>query len=399
MDLVAQPVPLPTNPIARMRVEARTERSLSAPLPPGETCFSVRRGMRFLEHPLELLLASYQTYGPVFSLRLLTTPTVWMIGPEANHFLLVSGTKHVRWRDGLMGDLIPLVGDGLLTTDEEAHDRARRLIQPAFSRKAVEQQVDIMVEEADRAIAGLHDSEDVDAYVWARRLALGIALRGLFGIAADEHRCDEVAERSNKRCRFTSGKCGRSCCAVPRRRSRRWSASAARCRHSCRRRSSAARRSGAAGDDILARLIRAEDAGDRLTDPEIIDQILTLLFAGHDTTTSTISFMLHELSRYPHELELLQAELYPDPEAFVPDRFASDDVAKLPKGAYVPFGGGTRICVGKRFGELEIKAIAIRLLQRFRPELQGGFRLTVRQAPTLSPRQGLRVRMHARDLT
>ena len=293
----------------------------------------------------------------------------------------------------------------------------------------------------------------------------------MFGIAADEHRCDEVAERSNKRCRFTSGKCGRSCCTVPGRRSRRWSASAARCRHSCRRRSSAARRSGAAGDDILARLIRAEDAGDRLTDPEIIDQVLTLLFAGHDTTTSTISFMLHELSRYPHELELLQAELdqrlggerpapaqvfdgfprldavlaetlrlyprawwgprrvhsefefaghtipngalvhysswvthhlpelYPDPEAFVPDRFASGDVAKLPKGAYVPFGGGTRICVGKRFGELEIKAIAIRLLQRLRPELQGGFRLTVRQAPTLSPRQGLRVRMHARDPT
>jgi cytochrome P450 len=229
------------------------------------------------------------------------------------------------------------------------------------------------------------------------------------------------------------------------------------------------RADGAEGDDVLSRLVRAEgDDGDRLTDGEIRDQVLTLLFAGHDTTTSTMSFLLYELARHPHELDRVCAELdavlggeaptaaqltgglpvleavlaetlrlypaawwgprrvhlgfefaghtipagalvhysswvthrlphlYPDPEAFVPDRFLSGAVAKLPKGAYVPFGGGTRICVGKRFGELEVKAIAVRLLQRFRPELQAGYRMTVRQAPTLSPRDGMPVTVRAR---
>ena len=44
--------------------------------------------------------------------------------------------------------------------------------------------------------------------------------------------------------------------------------------------------------------------------------------------------------------------------------------AKLPKGAYVPFGGGSRICIGMRFGQLEIKAIARAILERFRLELR-----------------------------
>jgi cytochrome P450 len=466
---MAQPAALTTNPLGRLRHEARTERRLSAPLPPGETRFDLRRGTRFLEEPLTLLLESYRKYGPVFTLRMMTTPTVWMIGPEANHFLLVSGAEHVRWRDGLMGDMIPLVGDGLLTTDDEVHDRARRLIQPAFSRRAVEEQVSVMLEEADLAISELHDAQELDLYLWARRLALGIALRGLFGIAADARRREDLAERFESALGFYYRPMSWQVLRGPgspfeRMVRQRHALSALVLGEIARRRAD-----DAGGDDILSRLIRSGDDGDRLSDREICDQVLTLLFAGHDTTTSTISFMLHELARHPHELDALLAELdgtlagqpptpeqladglprleavlaetlrlypaawwgprrvhsefefaghaiaagvlvhysswvtqrlphlYPDPEAFLPDRFLSGAVAKLPKGSYIPFGGGTRICVGKRFGELEIKVIAIRLLQRLRPELQAGYRLTVRQAPTLSPRDGMPVTLRARS--
>jgi cytochrome P450 len=468
---MAQPAPLTTNPIARMRNEVRTERSLSAPLPDGPKSVSIRRGTRFLEEPLTLLLESYREYGPVFTLRLLTTPTVWMIGPEANHFLLVSGTKHVRWRDGLMGDMIPLVGDGLLTTDEDVHDRARRLVQPAFSRKAVEQQVAVMIEEADAAIGALRIDEPLDVYLWARRLALGIAMRGLFGITADADRREEVAERFEDALSFYFRQIWWQLLRGPatpfqRMVKQRQALSALVLQEIASRRSRNG--DGSPADDVLSRLVLAEDNGDRLTDGEICDQVLTLLFAGHDTTTSTISFMLHELARHPNELALLVSEiddvlggepptpaqlfdglprleavlaetlrmypaawwgprrvhsafefeghripagalvhysswvtqrlphLYPDPEAFVPERFTSGAVAKLPKGSYIPFGGGTRICVGKRFGELEIKTIAIRLLQRLRPELEAGFSLTTRQAPTLSPRDGMPMTMRVR---
>ena len=73
----------------------------------------------------------------------------------------------------------------------------------------------------------------------------------------------------------------------------------------------------------------------------------------------------------------------------MPERFAPERKAALPKGAYVPFGGGSRTCIGMRFGQMEIRAIATLLLQRFRLELLPGRTMTVRQMPTLSPRGGL----------
>ncbi len=131
---------------------------------------------------------------------------------------------------------------------------------------------------------------------------------------------------------------------------------------------------------------------------------MTLLFAGHDTTTSTVTFLFYELARNPgdHDLELAidetlrmyppawigprrsiepfelhgarvpggvlvnycswvshhLAEVYPEPFEFRPERFLPDARAALPKGAYVPFGGGSRTCIGMRFGLLEVKTIA-----------------------------------------
>jgi cytochrome P450 len=68
---------------------------------------------------------------------------------------------------------------------------------------------------------------------------------------------------------------------------------------------------------------------------------------------------------------------------------APDEKAKLPKGAYVPFGGGSRTCIGMRFGLLEVKAIAAMLLQRYDFGLKRDYRLRIRQTPTLGPRDGM----------
>ena len=59
-----------------------------------------------------------------------------------------------------------------------------------------------------------------------------------------------------------------------------------------------------------------------------------------------------------------------DPQAFRPERFAPERARRCPKGAYVPFGGGSRQCIGMRFGQLEIKAIAARILREHRLELR-----------------------------
>src|SRR5918995_1610493 len=125
---VAPPQPVPEGLVARVRSDMRWQRAARGQFPPGELGFSTARTRQFERDPLPLLLRLYEEYGPVHSIRLLYAPIVFAIGPEANHYITVSGASNFRWRDGGMGDLIPLLGDGLLTTDGDYHRRARRIM-------------------------------------------------------------------------------------------------------------------------------------------------------------------------------------------------------------------------------------------------------------------------------
>jgi cytochrome P450 len=82
-------------------------------------------------------------------------------------------------------------------------------------------------------------------------------------------------------------------------------------------------------------------------------------------------------------------DVWPEPQEFRPQRFTEENKAKLPLGAYVPFGGGSRTCIGMRFGQAEIAVIARAILARHRLELLPGYELRIRHAPTISPRDGL----------
>jgi cytochrome P450 len=195
---------------------------------------------------------------------------------------------------------------------------------------------------------------------------------------------------------------------------------------------------------------------------------MTLMFAGHDTSTSTLTFMLHELARHPEVTRRLREEqdrvlggatptatqlerempyldmvldevlrlyppawigprravrefefggytvpkgayvnycswashripeFFPEPEAFIPERFSRERKAALPRGAYVPFGGGSRICIGKRFGQTEVKLVATKLLQSLDIDALPGRVMSIRQMPTLSPDGGLKMRVKER---
>ena len=108
--------------------------------------------------------------------------TVVMLGPEANHFVTVSGADNFSWRRGMFGEhLIPLIGDGLITTDGEYHDRARKIMMPAFHRKRMDVAVEVMLDEADRALGLWAPGQTVDVYRWIRDLSMSIAMRALLG--------------------------------------------------------------------------------------------------------------------------------------------------------------------------------------------------------------------------
>jgi cytochrome P450 len=373
-------------------------------------------------------------------MRLMYAPVVFAIGPEANHYMTVAGASNFRWRDGGMGDLIPLLGDGLLTTDGDYHRRARRIMLPAFHREQIAAAQAVMVEEAERALGPWRAGTRLDLYAWTRRLALRIAMRALFGF--DPGRGGRDAEMAAK-FEDALGYWGRDYVVQMLRgpgspyramvRARAWLDRVLF--EEIERR----RESGERGSDILSLLLDASDEdGSRLSKQELRDQVMTLLFAGHDTATSTVTFLFYELARNPgdHDLDLAidetlrmyppawigprrsieafelhsvhvpagvlvnycswashhLAEVFPEPFDFRPNRFTEEARAALPKGAYVPFGGGSRTCIGMRFGLLEVRTIASAILERFSLELAEPERgLSIRQMPTLSPRGGLPV--------
>src|SRR5512144_2931910 len=119
--VAAPPPPKTSNPLARIAADVRAERRVAVPFPPGDTNVSVKRTLGFARDPLTLLLDGYERYGPVFTMRVFHQNVVFMLGPEANHYMTVSHASNFSWREGHMGDLIPFLGDGLLTIDGAFH--------------------------------------------------------------------------------------------------------------------------------------------------------------------------------------------------------------------------------------------------------------------------------------
>jgi cytochrome P450 len=465
---VLEPPPLRhENPFRILVQDLADERAASIGYPPGERSFSLARTKRFIDDPLPLLLENYERYGPIFTLRILHSNVVFMLGPAANHYITVSHAHNFLWRESHFRDLIALLGDGLLTTDDPYHRRSRSIMLPAFHRERIAASLGVMVSETERALEHWRADERVDLYAWTRHLATRVAMRALFGLDPDGEKAHSIdaAELFEQALAFYASGYQFRFIRGPGSPWARLQAATRRLNRLLYGEIAERRRSGRRGEDVLSLLLDAQDEnGSRLTDTQVRDEMMTLLFAGHDTTTSTVSFMFYELARAPEFAERIIAEqrsclrngtpnadqlmngelpqlemtleetlrkyppawvgprksiesfefeghtvpanayvnycswashhlpdVWAEPQVFRPERFSPEARAALPKGAYVPFGGGSRTCIGMRFGQLEVRAIATLILSRFTLELPADFRLRIRQMPTISPKNGLPV--------
>jgi cytochrome P450 len=84
-----------------------------------------------------------------------------------------------------------------------------------------------------------------------------------------------------------------------------------------------------------------------------------------------------------------RADYWPDPDAFRPERFAPQAVAERPKHAYLPFGGGPRICVGNAFAMMEHAIVLSAVARRWRLRAIPGREVRTEPRITLRPRGGL----------
>lgn len=466
------PEPLGTSVLRAVAAELRGEREIrrTATLPPGRHRPNARVTRLMLEDPLAVLLEHHRRFGPVFTTRIMHVPVVWALGAEATHQVLVSEFDAFSWRQGRFADLWPLLGDGMLNIDGAYHRDMRRLLLPAFHRERVQAAADSMVQEGIAAAERLQPGAEIDVYRWARALALRIAMRALLGMETGADRERPLADAFERALGFHGVAFAAQILRGPLTPWARAQRARAELDALVRAEIAERRRTGDPGAGVLGMLLGATDGDGQPLDARAVrDQAVTMLFAGHDTTTATLTFLLYELGRSPRARAALEAELdaevpdgrpraeqldgtalpvlertidetlrryppawvgprrtvravelagvpvpagvlvhycswathhlaelWPDPFRFDPDRFLPERAAAVPRGAYVPFGGGSRMCLGKRFGQTELRALAAVVVSRVRmtPDPRRVPRITT--TPTLGPKGGLRFTVSAR---
>jgi cytochrome P450 len=228
------------------------------------------------------------------------------------------------------------------------------------------------------------------------------------------------------------------------------------------------RNDGAKGEYLLARLLRSRtEDGQEMPEQLLLDEAVTMLLAGHETTALTLMFAVYLLSSHPDEAARLRADidtvlqgrpiavedlkqlpfldavvrealrLYPpayafgrettapfelggyqipvgsqiavspygihrngryfrEPDRFRPERWLNGETDDLPRFAYLPFGGGHRVCIGSHFALLEIGVALASLLQQVELTVVPGFELKLDPVITLRSEHGMPVRVKRR---
>lgn len=239
----------------------------------------------------------------------------WLHHPDAAARVLSgSSWRSYAKRDQVHREITTWLGPGLLTAEGEEWTRQRRFLQPLFTRTSVDGYAALMVEEIEKVVGAwdVSDSPTVDLGVQMQRLTLRVVVRALFGDSADEVAphvrasfpavSDTIMRRGLGAVRLPAG--------IPTPRVRRGRAARDALFRVCEDIVTARREGRTSGEtDLLSRLLAARDGDDRLTDAEVRGQVLTFLIAGHETTSTALTFALHLLGRHPQVQDRVRAEV------------------------------------------------------------------------------------------
>jgi len=242
------------------------------------------------------------------SLFLATHPDLVKDVLVTNNRLFGRGRGHLRMK--------LLLGDGLLTTDGDAHRRQRRLVQPAFHRQRVEGYGSTMAQRAEELALRWRDGRTVDVLDEMMGLTLVIVANTLFGATVD----DEVEEIGSaltavfEMFGFALMPFSELFDRVPIPTTIRLRRARARLDATIYRIIADRRRSGRDHGDLLSMLLLAQDTGDEgdggsMTDVQLRDEATTLFVAGHETTSNALTWTWYALSGHPEAEASMHAEL------------------------------------------------------------------------------------------
>ncbi|HEY7976006.1 MAG TPA: cytochrome P450, partial [Ktedonobacterales bacterium] len=239
------------------------------------------------------LAEMYQRHGPIFRTNNFGLDVVYLVGPEANRFVLQSDrlrfSHHQGW--GNLFGVLDIFGDGLLTMDGPEHDAHRKLMNPAFAIAYMDRYAPLMNRIIRERIATWGERGEVDVYDEARKITFDVAAEALAGLRAgpEVDRFREIFSQMLMLGMMVSSQ-------------EEWDTRMAELRAELDQliRPKIAERRAHPTDDILGLLVTAKDAdGQPLSDERIIAHANILLVAGHETSTSLSSWLLYQLTQQP----------------------------------------------------------------------------------------------------
>jgi cytochrome P450 len=431
----------------------------SAPLlPPGPRLPRTLQTLGFAFGGWRWLVWCRRRYGGAVTLHTLFDDRFVMVFEPALVRQLFQG-PHEQLNAGEANRLLgPILGErSVLLLDGSEHLRHRRLMLPAFHGARMAAWETTVVEAADAEIDRWPVGREFPLLPSLQALTLRVIVRAVFGYepgaAERELRArlramvEPVAQPRGLLSLFLLPRLGLDQAR------RRFEAARAAVDELLYAEIERRRADPALGEreDVFSALLAARDAsGERLSPREVRDELVTLLLAGHETTATGLAWTLDLLLHAPEVLKRARegdlryldavvreglrlrpvipgvgrvvrgapfrlgeweipagieinpsirlihrrADLYPEPHRFRPERFLGADAPDT--YTWLPFGGGTRRCLGASFAQMEMRLVLRRILARAqlravspRPE-RAQFR-----AITLAPRRGVRVLLEA----
>ena len=208
-------------------------------------------------------------------------------------------------------------GEGLLTVEGEEWQAQRDAMQPLFTRDSVLGYADGIVEQVQRRVDRWEDGRRLDLQREFTDLALDVLFATVLGRELDldgDHRLRESAEQLHGWFQPTSYLLPEWMPTLARRRFKRAKRTLeAEAERLLEERAGDAPADPTEAEDLLSLLVGLRDAGiadsGMLTDERLRDQMVTIVFAGHDTTTTTLTFSFWALANHPEIRERFHAEI------------------------------------------------------------------------------------------
>jgi cytochrome P450 family 110 len=395
--------------------------------------------MQWIADPLKLQARCSDRYGNLFSLTLGKLGSFVVIGePPMIQEVFNQDAKHF---DVGRGNWIaePLLGKHvILLMDGEQHRRERKLLMPPFHGDRLHTYADQICQVTSQVAQQWKIGEPFVMRSAMQQISLAVILQVVFGVSQGE-RYQQLTRLLSDWTDMIDSPLRSSMLFFPilQQDWGKWSPWGQMKRgrsqiHALLQAEIEEKRaSGAQGTDILSLLMSArDDQGEAMTDAELKDELLGILFAGHETTATTLAWAFYQVHQYadvrvklqqelaslgdhPDPLAIAQLpyltavcqetlrmypvipsvftriakgpvtiggytfdtgtilmpsiylvhyrdDLYPEPTQFRPERFLERQYSS---SEYIPFGGGSRRCLGYALALLEIKLVLATVLR------------------------------------